>query len=91
MSLPAKHKTYKHLYLLNRALNEVMFHCDWLGQVDFISDDCMEACRLTALEIQAVANAELSRNLHAWEFEDVGRHADVLRDWERERKKRPVP
>jgi hypothetical protein len=41
-------------------------------------------CRLTAQEIQAVANTALTASLHDWEMEDVGRLRELRQEFERE-------
>jgi hypothetical protein len=77
--LPSRAKLYKRVYRLNRALTEVIRQCEWLEKVEVLSHQSLKSCRLTAQEIQAVANTALTASLHDWEMEDVG-HFRELRE-----------
>jgi hypothetical protein len=82
--LPSRAKLYKRVYRLNRALTEVVRQCEWLEKVEVLSNQSLKSCRLTAQEIQAIANTALTASLHDWEMEDVGHLRELRKGFERE-------
>jgi hypothetical protein len=82
--LPSRAKLYKRVYRLNRALTEVIRQCEWLEKVEVLSHQSLKSCRLTAQEIQAVANTALTASLHDWEMEDVGHFRELREEFGRE-------